>query len=581
MNAPIKQPTRQQLEEYANLLKELERRQLRKLHGKRGWYDQEGVRQGGLIAFIRHFWSILEPNTPLVDGWPLWAICEHLEAVTYGEINRLLVNVPPGFMKSLTTDVFWPAWEWGPLDQTHQRYVTFSYSASLTERDNERCRDLVISPEYQRLYGDRVKLVKVGNSKITNTRTGWKLASSVGGVGTGERGTRIILDDPHNVKESESEIVRTETLRWFRESMSNRLNDVDRDAIVIIMQRVHEDDVSGAILELGLEYCHLMLPMEYDSSRQVRDDGGPVANEIGWFDPRYDPDGPYDHDGELAWEERFPPDAVVSMQRVLGPYAWAGQYSQAPSPRGGGIFKRHWWQLWDPTNGEFPQCDYILASLDGAFTEKEEADPSALTVWGVFYNPEVDYNCVILLDAWRKHLAMHGDPTPRSKFEESRIGDTEGMKRQRDLGWSRRVGHEWGLVEWCAFTCQRWNVGRLLVEYAASGATAAQEIQRLHGTEGWAVQLVPVKGDKVARAMQVVPMFSQGLIYAPARDWSQPVIDELALFPKGKHDHYTDSTTQALAHLRGSGVLRTSAEVRAAEFEMSRHRPKPRVIYPC
>jgi len=105
---------------------EAERREARYLQTQYGWYDDNGVRQGGLIAFVRYFWSVLEPETPFVDGWPLWAMCEHLEAVTRGEIKRLLVNVPPGFMKSMLTDVFWPAFEWGPMGLAHYRYVAFS-----------------------------------------------------------------------------------------------------------------------------------------------------------------------------------------------------------------------------------------------------------------------------------------------------------------------------------------------------------------------------------------------------------------------------------------------------------------------
>src|SRR5215472_5407036 len=144
---------RLRLERFGRLVKEGKRRDARLLHGRRGWYDENGVRQGGLIAFVRYFWPILEPETPFVDGWPLWAMCEHLEAVTAGKINRLLINIPPGCMKSLLVNVFWPAWEWGPMKRSHYRYVTFSYSASLTERDNGKFRDLVTSESYRKLYG--------------------------------------------------------------------------------------------------------------------------------------------------------------------------------------------------------------------------------------------------------------------------------------------------------------------------------------------------------------------------------------------------------------------------------------------
>ena len=195
------QVSRERLEKFLHLTAEVRRRETRKNQSRRG----------GLIEFVRYFWHILEPKTRLVEGAALEAICRHLEAVTFGEINRLLMNVPPGFMKSLLTDVFWPAWEWGPMDLPHYRYVAFSYAASLTFRDNGRFRDLILSSEYQELWGKKFRARKIGEEKVTNDKTGWKLASSVGGVGTGERGDRVLLDDPHNVKEAESETVRGET----------------------------------------------------------------------------------------------------------------------------------------------------------------------------------------------------------------------------------------------------------------------------------------------------------------------------------------------------------------------------------
>jgi hypothetical protein len=168
-----------------------------------GYYDDDGVRQGGLIAFVRYFWSVLEPSNPFVDGWPLWAMCEHLEAVTAGKIKHLLINVPPGFMKSMLTDVYWPAWEWA-IGRRHYRYVCFSYSAHITMRDNDRFRRLITSKRYRELYPD----VATRNEtvvQVMNTATGWKLASSIGGITMGERGDRVIIDDPHNVAQAESE----------------------------------------------------------------------------------------------------------------------------------------------------------------------------------------------------------------------------------------------------------------------------------------------------------------------------------------------------------------------------------------
>ena len=302
MNAPF---ARTKLEQFGKLLTEYQRRKAKAEQSQRGWYDENGVRQGGLIAFVRYFWSVLEPETPFVDGWPLWAIAEHLESVTFGEVNRLLINVPPGFAKSIIVDCFWPAWEWGPMKKTHYRYVAFSYSSSLTERDNDRFRTLITSLAYQQMYGPlrtkvktesipyevlneegKVELRNKTTIKVINTHTGWKLASSVGGVATGERGDRVIIDDPHSVQEAESERVREETIRWFRESISSRFNNLKTGALVIIMQRVHEEDVSGVALGPEFDYCHCMIPWEYDSGRQRDAGGNPIENQIGWSDPR-------------------------------------------------------------------------------------------------------------------------------------------------------------------------------------------------------------------------------------------------------------------------------------------------------
>ncbi len=528
----------------ANLQREYNRRQLR----------ASFVGEGGLLRFVKHFWHILEPQTVFVDGWPLEAICDHLQAVSEGRITRLLINVPPGFMKSLLTDVFWPAWEWATVG-AHLRYVAFSYSADLTERDNGRFGRLISSQEYQELYGDTVQLTKMGMKLVSNSATGWKRASSVGGVGTGERGNRVILDDPHNIKEGDSEIIRTETVRWFRESMQNRLNNMEEDAIIVIMQRVHGDDVSGVILSEGMDYVHLMIPMEYDYDRQTDDEFNPRTTSIGWYDPRYDEGEPDEVNGLLAWPDRFSERVYARLTVDMTAYSIAGQYQQQPAPRGGGIFKREWWKLWEGNDGKpYPSnVEYVVASLDSAFTKEERNDPSALTIWGIFQNEE-GYNRVILLNAWRKHLEFSGVRMPALPNE------SKGQ-------WIVRTQSTWGLLEWIKFSCEKYKVDLLLIEAKASGMSAAQEIQNRYGRLGFGVQLCPVKGSKEARAYAAQPTFSRGLVYAPEFDWSDMVISEMESFPKHKYDDLTDSTTQAIKYLRDAGLLNTDEEARAVEVE--------------
>jgi len=563
MNRPI---ARADIEQFTSMAQEKRRRRAKVDQSQRGYRDEDGNWQGGLLAFVRYFWPILEPGTKFRDGWALEAVCEHLEAVTFGEITKLLINVPPGFMKSLLTDVFWPAWEWGPMKLHHMRYVAFSYSSSLTERDNSKFAYLLNSPEFRGMY-PHFDLVLDGAKKVSNTEHGWKLATSIGGVGTGERGDRIILDDPHNVKESESEPVRKETIRWFWESMSDRLNDMENGAKVVIMQRVNEEDVSGEIIAAG-DWVHLLIAMEYVwGFVGTPGNEGPPQTEIGWADPRWR-ETPEECDGALAWPERFPERIIPSMKKDKGPFAWASQYQQTPEARGGGIFKREWWQPWEPGDGKFPPFTYIVVSIDSAYGEKDANDPSAAVVLGIFEN-ERGYNRVMLMHAWRRRLPFSGAkclPEPGEKAYHFR----------------ERLQKSWGLVEWTADTCTRFKADRLLIEAKASGISAAQSLGNSHPHAGWGVQLVEPIGDKHARAISVQPSFSQEMVYVPypLRTWGETTIDEMAVFPKGKFKDLTDAMTQGIKHLRDSGLLRTDEERRHEELEKVKLKPKQKPLYP-
>lgn len=524
------QPTRKELEEYARLLEELKCRQER----------AKQIAPGGLLEFVRYFWRVLEPQIPLVEGWALEAICEHLEAVSRGKITRLLINVPPGFMKSMLTDVFWPAYEWACLDKAHYRYVTFSYSATLTERDNGRFRDLLCSPEFQRLWGHKFEVTTIGVTRVANNKTGWKLASSVGGVGTGERGDRVIADDLHNVKEAESEIVRTETVRWFQEAAENRLNDLKTGAIIVIMQRVHEMDVSGAIMRDG-NYVHLLIPMEFEPGRAK-------TTSIGWSDPRK-------KDGELAWPERF--DEQVLAQFRKRPYMWAGQYQQRPEPRGGAIFKRDWWQNWnDETAKQFgvkpgflPSFSYVLGILDTAYTAKEDRDPSAMTVLGLFHDAQGNPN-VLLVNAFEEWLEFP-DLAPR-------------------------------VIK----LAQATRIDRLLIEAKSAGLSIAQELQRQSGHLGFAIETVdPGKSDKVARAHAQTYAFEEGIVWAPGyedgtfRKFATKVINQMAMFPRAEHDDLTDTVVMGLRYLRDYGLLVRREEHSRSISERMQFRGRQKKLY--
>lgn len=556
---------------YEAILRELRRRQ----------QDPET----GLLEFIRYFWRVLEPVDPFVEGWALECMCAHLQGITQGKtvvingvprrLNRLLINVPPGFMKSLCTNVFWPAHEWGPCGLPHLRYVCFSYNSELTERDNGKFRDLVCSADYKELWGPQDFRVigdpKAGVVVLRNDHTGSKRATSLLGTGTGERGHRVLADDLHKVKGThESDDARKSVTDWVREGMQNRLNDLDRDAIVVIMQRVHEADSSGVILEhLGDEYCHLVIPMAYESNRHF-------SHYTGWNDGN----DPRTEEGELAWPDRYPLHTLRSYMRNA--YLWAGQYMQNPSPRGGGIFKEDWWQPFEVAeDGSFglpTKPVYILASLDTAFKEKEENDYCALTVWAVYDEPKTKQRRLLMVDAWRKRLPMHGIRTFRQEGEDEKA-------------YMRRAAKEWGLCEWVSYTCTRREIDCLIIEDSARGHDVNNELRRVFGDRNWGVQLVPVRGDKWSNGHAVVDLFTDEMIFAPGmwngdmwewREWAAEVINEMIVFPRGAHDDLYDSVVQALRFLRQQGLAIRRDEKTIAEQQMAAWKPKanPKSLYP-
>jgi hypothetical protein len=285
-----------------------------------------------LREFVRQAWHVVEPSTPFVPGWHIDAITDHLEAISRGHIRNLLINVPPRHMKSLLVSVFWPAWEW--ITWPERRWLCSSYASSLSIRDSLQCRRLIESPWYQARWGHIFSLTSDQNAKsrFDNNRSGYRLATSVGGSVTGEGGDRIVCDDPHKVDEVVSDSLRKAAIDWWDIAMSTRVNDPKTSAMIIVMQRCHQRDLSGHLLEKG-NFEHLCLPAEYEGPSRM--------TSIGFSDPRTEL-------GELLWPDRFGIKEIADLKISLGSYAAAGQLQQRPSPAGGGIFKRHWFRYFQP-----------------------------------------------------------------------------------------------------------------------------------------------------------------------------------------------------------------------------------------
>lgn len=513
-----------------------------------------------LSRFIQLAWPIVEPNQEYVHGWHIDALCEHLEAISDDHeledgtpYNRLLVNIPPGTMKSLAVSVFWPAWEWGPLDKPHLRYLCASHSQELAVRDNMRMRRLVSSDWYKARWPHVVLTTDQNQkTKFENTSTGFRQAAAAGSI-TGSRGDRVIIDDPHSVEGASSDQQRQSTIEWFTEAVPTRLNNPKKSAIVVVMQRLHEEDVSGVILDRKMGYDHLCLPMRATLWRKD------FPTKLGFVDPRVE-------EGELLFPARFPPEVVDRDEKTMGPYATAGQHQQEPAPRGGGIIQRDWWKTWEEAS--FPAMDFVVAALDTAYTEKAENDPSALTVWGVFSSSQ----------ALQAHNYIRPNGTMTSFGQQQGLFDEAlQVKAKTYLGmnsaprvvlmyaWEKRLELH-NLVTEVAATCRKMKVDKLLVENKASGHSVAQELKRVFGHEDFMVQIADIRGgsrglDKVARLHSVAHLFAEGMIYAPDKQWAEAVIQQAAVFPRGKHDDLVDTVSMALRHLRDAGML-----VRAPEW---------------
>ncbi|MEN6533124.1 MAG: phage terminase large subunit, partial [Bryobacteraceae bacterium] len=441
-----------------------------------------------LREFVRQAWPVVEPSTTFVSGWHLDAICEHLEGVTRGHIRRLLISMPPRHMKSLAVSVFWPCWEW--ITHPARRWLFCSYAAGLAIRDSLKCRRLLESPWYRARWGDRFVLTSDQNekSRFENDKTGYRIALGVGGAATGEGGDRVVVDDPHNIREAESETIRQGVLDWWDQVMSTRLNDPRNGAMVIVMQRVHENDLAGHVLRQG-GYEELKLPAEYEGSRH--------KTSIGWQDPRQER-------GELLWPERFAREEISRLKRDLGSYAAASQLQQRPSPAEGGILKRHWWKFYREAPRKFGE---LIQSWDCSFKDSSTSDFVVGQVWG------------------------------RTGADKYLLDQVRGrMDYPATIQAVKRLSEKWPQAH------------AKLVEDKANGPAVVAMLK--HEIAG--LIAVNPAGGKEVRAHAVSPQIEAGNVYLPDPSiamWINGFIEECAAFPNGAFDDQVDAMSQALVHL--------------------------------
>lgn len=471
--------------------------------------ERRSTAERSLRQFTKQAWHVVEPKDTLQWGWHIDAICEHLTAVSLSQIRKLIINIPPGHTKSLTVAVFWPAWEW--INSPHVRWLFSSYAEKLSKRDSARCRRLIKSPWYQKRWGDRYYIVPDQDEKLRfeNNQSGYRIATSTGGVGTGERANRVIADDPNNVRDAESDVKRGETNYWWDEEMSSRLNDRKRDARVIIQQRTHENDLSGHCLARDLGWEHLCLPARYEGEDRVMTSLPPSRA----FKARY---------GTVKWEireeedeplhpERFDDEALTEMEDEMGPYAAAGQLQQRPAPRGGGMFKVEKFAIVPA----LPPAHFVEASIrywDKAGTEgggKRTAGVKMLQMKEDYPGPGFVIPCVI-------------------------AGQWGSGRREQTI----KMTAELDGVETVVWVEQ---------EPGSGGKESAENT--IKNLAGFVCKADKVTGSKEVRAEPYAAQLDIGNVGIVKAEWNRMFLDEHEPFPMGKFSDQVDGASGAFNKL--------------------------------
>jgi predicted phage terminase large subunit-like protein len=498
-----------------------------------------------LREFSKRAWSIIDPQA-LVWSWSMDAVCDHLYYTLIGDIQNLIVNEPPRMSKSLLGAVFFPAWAW--IDHPELQFLTASYDKNLATRDAVKTRHLFSSSWYRERWGDSFALMYDVNQqdRYMNDKRGHRICTSPASRATGEGGNILILDDPHNVIQAESDKVRQSTLYWHDNAWRSRRNNPTKDKRIYIGQRTHDADLFGHLIsQAPEEYVVLTLPAEFRKSKVCMtfanaNGEGPDKKRQLFKDPRKE-------EGELLAPTRLSAPFLKQQRKAMAEHSYFAQYQQDTMAGGGVILKANWWREWHFPKGHkfhgakrpLPRFEEIVQSYDTALEadELEENAFNARTTWGLFWHapewwdaelgemvmePE-EVMCAMILERWEERCLY-----PDLRKEVIRAN-------------------------------KEWEPDLILIEKKASGHALLHELRRA----GLPVRGVTISGgrralDKVARAHFASIVLEKGLVYYVPRNWFYDVRDRCAKFPNVEFSDIVDTVTQALAYLRRKGSLELS-----------------------
>ena len=445
-------------------------------------------------------------------------------------------------MKSLIVNVFWPAWTW--LFRPGWRAIFTSYDSALVVRDSVKCRDLIVSEWYQAFKpGWRLKPDQNEKSYYFNTENGFRISLTVGGASTGHRGDVVVVDDPISAINAKNPLQRAAVIEWWDKAMSSRLNNLAHGAFVIIMQRLHEQDLSGHVLArdgtdaaLG-GYDHICLPSEYDAKLRM-------PTSIGWTDPRTQP-------GELLFPELFPRPVIEQAKRNLLS-DFSGQHQQDPVPADGNTFKPRWWRFWIPADRLDLRLRPITVQVDGEyFTCPIRELPHTLAELREQPN---------LFDQAAQSWDMTFKASKAGSFVVGQVWASKGSDHYLLDQLRERLDMPASVEAVKAMTLKWPFVSGKLIEDKANGPAI---MQTLRGTVGGLLPVLPY-GSKEARASAVAPLVAAGDVYLPHPDlypWVQGLLTRLAAFPNADKDEI-DTLSQYLQ--RAQSIQGTNGRSSAA-----------------
>lgn len=448
--------------------------------------------ESSLRSFIEHAWPIVEPGRRFIPNWHIDSICRHLEAVTHGEILRLVINIPPRSSKSTIVSVMWPAWVW--IQDPSKQFIAVSNGGDLAVRDSLATRRLIESDWYQRGWSDKFCFTSDQNQKTRyeNNKRGRRVSYGMGSRITGDGGDFILIDDPHDAETAMfSDTERKNVLNKFDHEIGNRVNDPATTATVVIMQRLHADDLAGHLLKTG-DYEHLCFPMEYEPARKC-------VTCLGVQDPRT-------KEKELLCAERFPSGWVEKEKKRLGTYGASGQLQQSPVPAGGGIIQLNWFKKY----GILPDRRYWIETCQ---------------FWDTAQKANELLNCPWVCGTWiRTHEGYYLADVFREWMEYP-----QGKRMVKSLG-------------------EKWEPNVVVIEDKSTGQSLLQE-----GDYFGTLPMVPFEpeSDKVTRLSVESPTIEAGNVYLPeSAPWLPDFLSEIGTFPLSATMDQADMLSMALKYFR-------------------------------